>query len=185
MIGFGTTTFFIGKLEFLRKLKITFIVRGYGHDRAGAVGTQNIIRDPDRNLFLRRRIDRHHALSAPRRSYPSRPPGACDRSCATSSSTYFFTSSLFYKTSSVIARERHPRMFWREHEICRAEQRVRARGETYLDRRSVRTVVIRIFLNRAGISTTAPSLFPIQSSCRLIVADGQSRPFRSASKRSA
>ena len=66
-------------------------------------------------------------------------------------------------------------MLRRKHKICCAKKCIGTRGEYFY-------FYIRI---RNRNSSSAPSLFPIQSSWRLIVAAGQSRPFRSASNRSA
>ena len=46
------------QIEFAREFQISFIMRGYGLDRAGAVAEQNVIRNPDRNFFFVRRVDR-------------------------------------------------------------------------------------------------------------------------------
>ena len=47
----------ISRPNFLRKFIIAFVVRRNGHDRAGAVAHQDVVRNPDRNLFVVHRID--------------------------------------------------------------------------------------------------------------------------------
>ena len=46
------------QVELLREFEIALVVRGHGHDRAGAVAHQHVVGDPDRDLLVVHRIDR-------------------------------------------------------------------------------------------------------------------------------
>ena len=43
----------IGSPCCLRELEVALVVRGHGHDRAGAVAHQHVVGDPDRDLARR------------------------------------------------------------------------------------------------------------------------------------
>ena len=53
----GSTTATIGEIELLGELEVARVVRGHGHDRAGAVADQHVVGDPDRNRLAVDRID--------------------------------------------------------------------------------------------------------------------------------
>ena len=55
------TTWTDGQVEFRGELQIALVVRGHGHDRAGAVAGQDVIGDPDGNLLAVDRVDAHSA----------------------------------------------------------------------------------------------------------------------------
>jgi len=48
--------------ELLRELPVALVVRGDGHDRAGAVAHQHVVRHPDRDFPPGRGVDRAHAV---------------------------------------------------------------------------------------------------------------------------
>ena len=49
----------------LRELEVALVVRGHGHDRAGAVLHQHVIGHPDRNSLVVHRIDRERPVKMP------------------------------------------------------------------------------------------------------------------------
>ena len=50
-----------GQRECAREFPVALVVRRHGHDRAGAVAEQHVVRDPDRDALAVHRIDRKGA----------------------------------------------------------------------------------------------------------------------------
>ncbi len=47
-----------GQPKLARELPVALVMRGHRHDRAGAVGDQDVVRDPDRDRLAVHRVDR-------------------------------------------------------------------------------------------------------------------------------
>ena len=50
------------EVEHLREVEVTLIMRGHGHDRARAVGSEHVVGDEDRQLLAVHGVDPEHAL---------------------------------------------------------------------------------------------------------------------------
>ena len=55
--AFGLDDHANGQAELAREFKITLVVGGHGHDGAGAIAHQNVIRNPDGDALARGRVD--------------------------------------------------------------------------------------------------------------------------------
>ena len=112
-----------GQVEPGREREVAFIVRGYGHDRAGAVVHQHVVGDPDRDTRVVDRIDGVETGEDTRLLLGRGP----------------LLRLLGHRMAHVgtqrlaVRRTRgellHQRMLGRKHEERRTEQRVRARRE--------------------------------------------------------
>ena len=54
----GRITGTIGSSNSRGELEVALVVRGHGHDRAGAVAHQHVVGDEDRDALVVRRVDR-------------------------------------------------------------------------------------------------------------------------------
>ena len=118
-----STTSMIGRSNFTREFVIALVVRGHGHDRAGAVAHQHVVGDPDRDLLAVDRIDRVGA---------GEDAGLALGESVRSRSLLFATSALYFCDGlALLGRGEFldQRMLGREHHVGRAEERVGPRGE--------------------------------------------------------
>ena len=65
------TTWRIGRPYVVRELVVALVVRGHGHDRAGAVLHQHVVGDPDRDRLAVDGIDHVRPVKTPVFSFSS------------------------------------------------------------------------------------------------------------------
>ena len=163
-----------GQAELGREFVVALVVRRHGHDGAGAVGGQHVVRDPDRCLFAVHRVER---------------VGAGERAGLFLAEIGALEVALGARRVLVGAYRREllgrgdaldERMLGRQHDVGRAEERVGPGGED-LDLFAGGPAVWPAMRKMAS----APSERPIQLRCMASVDSGQSTSARSSSKRSA
>ena len=114
-----------GQAEHFGKIIVALVVRGYGHNRARAVGDQHIVGDEDRNLLPRHGVDRRHAVQ-PHAGLVLGHLGALEVALAR---RLLAVGGDLVVVGQPAAPLLHQRMLGRDDHIGRAEDGVRAGGE--------------------------------------------------------
>ena len=113
------------QLKFFRELKITFVMRGHGHDGSGAVAHHDVVGDPDGDLLFVHGVGGKSAgedAGLFLRQFRALHVGfaSCLFSILLNSRELFLCYDLIYK-----------RMLRREHHVCGTKQRIRTCGEYF------------------------------------------------------
>ena len=162
------------QIKLSRELEIALVMRRHGHDRAGAVTHQHVIRDPDRHALAVHRIDRERAGEDAGLLFREIRP--LEIRFRRDLRAVCFNRPLVVRRSSSLIDER---MLRREHHVRRAVERVGPGGENS-NRLAADLAGSADAL--AGTRTSAPSLRPIQFRCSSLMPSGQSRPSSSSIK---
>ncbi len=149
------------QVKFHGKLEIARVVRGDGHDGAGAVAHHHVIGDPDRNLLVVNGVDRIAAGEHARLFLFQ--GGAFQLALARGFSAIGIDRRALCWCGDLV----HQRVLGREHHVRCAEERVGARGE-HADYFS--GVGVSPAVRRTGVSPVCP----VERASRLLLLNGPS-----------
>ena len=186
------------ELELARELEVALVVRGHGHDRAGAVAHQHVVGDEDRDALVVRGVDRERAdedaglLLAPRpgvrdRSSPPRSRGSGARRRAAGRSRRTRPSTRRARCS----RSRSPRSSsGHSFAVMTSTSGCSGASTMYVAPNNVSGRVVNTSISTSswlstGNRTDAPVERPIQLRCINLIESVQSSASRSSSRRSA
>ena len=112
-----------GQCELARKLPVALVVRGHGHDRAGAVAGEHVVGDPDGDVLAADRVDRERAGEDA--GLVLREFSTFEVALARGFLAVFLDGGRLFLGDEFL--DEH--VLGREHHVGRAVERVGARGE--------------------------------------------------------